>query len=50
MDFASEPFFGNRRSKRYAAVVENGVVSYIFVEQDPTKFTETAAEAVLPHV
>ncbi|KAK5164809.1 uncharacterized protein LTR77_009473 [Saxophila tyrrhenica] len=47
MDFDSVAFFGNRRSKRYAAIVEDGVVKSIWTEDDPTKVTVTSATNVL---
>ncbi len=38
--------FGGIRSKRYAMVVDNGVVTGLFVEQDK-EFVISSAEAVL---
>lgn len=47
MDFDSVGFFGNRRSQRYAAIVEDGVVKDIFVEKSPLDITVSGAPAVL---
>lgn len=47
MDFDSEPFFGNRRSQRYAAIVEDGVVKHVFSEKAPTEITGSSAISIL---
>ncbi|KAA8649791.1 hypothetical protein EYZ11_005381 [Aspergillus tanneri] len=45
--FDSTSLFGNKRSKRYALVVENGKVKEAFVEPDNTGLNVSAAEKVL---
>lgn len=47
VEFDAAPFFGNHRSKRYAAIVENGKVVKEFVEPDSTGISISAAEKVL---
>ena len=47
MDFDATAFFGNKRSQRYVAIVEDGTVKDVFVEKDPTQITSTAASNVL---
>ena len=47
MDFDATAFFGNHRSKRYVAIVDDGVVQDVFVEDDPTQVTSTSATNVL---
>ena len=47
MDFDATAFFGNHRSKRYAAIVDDGIVKEVFVEEDPTQVTSSAASNVL---
>ncbi|KAL4968025.1 peroxiredoxin family protein [Aspergillus stella-maris] len=45
--FDSASIFGNKRSKRYALLVENGKVKEAFVEPDNTGVNVSAAEKVL---
>jgi len=45
--FDASPFLGGPRSKRFVIVAEAGKVSQIFVEEDPSAVTVTAADAVL---
>lgn len=45
--FDASKFFGNERSMRYAAVVENGKVTETFVEPDATGINVSAADKVL---
>ena len=47
MDFDATAFFGNHRSQRYAAIVEDGTVQKIFVEKAPTDVTVSAASNIL---
>ncbi|KAI5367580.1 Putative redoxin [Septoria linicola] len=50
LDFDASGLLGNQRSQRYAAIVENGVVKSIFVEDEAPSVTVTAAENVLQAV
>nr|AFK44899.1 unknown [Medicago truncatula] len=43
-DFDASGLLGNNRSKRYVAVVENGVIKSLQVEDAPPNITVTAAE------
>lgn len=45
--FDASKFFGNHRSKRYALLVEDGVVTKTFIEPDNTSVDISAAEAVV---
>lgn len=45
--FDAEKFFGNKRSKRYALVVEDGKVSAVFEEPDNVSVDVSAAGKVL---
>ncbi|KAG7195148.1 uncharacterized protein KQ657_003669 [Scheffersomyces spartinae] len=45
--FDAEKFFGNKRSKRYALVVEDGKVSSVFEEPDNVSVDVSAAAKVL---
>ena len=47
MAFDATGFFGNRRSNRYSALAEDGVVKKIFIEEDVTQVTSTRADNVL---
>ncbi|KAH8597832.1 Redoxin [Bisporella sp. PMI_857] len=47
VDFDSTAIFGNRRSKRYAIVVEGGKVKSVNIEPDSVGLTISAAEKVL---
>lgn len=47
LDFDATSIFGNHRSKRFAAVVEDGVISKLFIEPDNTGIDVSAAENVL---
>ena len=47
MSFDATGFFGAHRSQRYAALVNNGVVEKIFVQDDPTQITVSSAENLL---
>jgi len=47
LDFDSTAIFGNRRSKRYALVVEDGKVKSIHVEPDNTGTDASMADKVL---
>ena len=47
LDFDSTAIFGNRRSKRYALVVENGKVKSVHVEKDNTGTNDSMANKVL---
>ncbi|KAL7268713.1 Peroxisomal membrane associated protein 20 [Rhizina undulata] len=46
-DFDASGLLGNVRSKRYVAVVENGVVKDLQVEDAPPNITVTAADNIL---
>ncbi|ODQ63128.1 Redoxin [Nadsonia fulvescens var. elongata DSM 6958] len=45
--FDASKFFGNKRSKRYAAVVENGKVQNAWIEPDSTGLDVSTAEKVV---
>lgn len=45
--FDAVAFFGNERSKRFAAVIKDGKIAETFVEPDATGIDKSAAEAVL---
>lgn len=47
MSFDATAFFGNHRSQRYAAIVEDDVVKDVFVEKAPTDITVSSADSVL---
>jgi hypothetical protein len=47
LDFDATGLLGNHRSKRFAAVVENGEVKSLFVESEAPEITVTKAETVL---
>nr|POE56329.1 putative peroxiredoxin pmp20 [Quercus suber] len=47
MDFDATGLLGGHRSKRYAAVIEGGIVRQIFVEDEAPSVTVTSAENVL---
>ncbi|RPB29455.1 AhpC/TSA family protein [Terfezia boudieri ATCC MYA-4762] len=48
MDVDLSAFFGNKRSKRYVIIVEDGKVKEIFTEPDNTSVNVSKAENVLP--
>ncbi|KXT17291.1 hypothetical protein AC579_556 [Pseudocercospora musae] len=50
MSFDASGLLGNHRSLRYAAIVSDGVVKSIFVEDEAPSVTTTAAENVLQAV
>jgi 2-Cys peroxiredoxin 5 len=50
LDFDATSIFGNHRSKRFAAVVEDGTISKLFVEPDNTGIDVSAADNVLRHL
>lgn len=50
MSFDATGLLGNRRSNRYAAIVEDGVVRKIFVEEKPTDVKVSTADSILPQV
>jgi 2-Cys peroxiredoxin 5 len=39
VEFDATPLLGNKRSKRYAVVTEDGKVSKVAIEPDPTQVT-----------
>jgi len=47
MDFDATGFFGERRSNRYAAVIEDGVVKQVFEEASPVDVKVSKSDAVL---
>ncbi|TKA27620.1 hypothetical protein B0A50_04452 [Salinomyces thailandicus] len=47
MDFDATGLLGGRRSQRYVAIVEGGVVVRVFVEDEAPSVTVTSAENVL---
>lgn len=47
LDFDASGLLGNHRSKRFVAVVENGTVKNVYVENDAPDVTVTDAEKVL---
>ena len=47
MSFDASGLLGNHRSARYVAVVENGTVHQIFVEDEAPNVTVTKADNVL---
>ncbi|CAK4031891.1 Redoxin [Lecanosticta acicola] len=50
LSFDASGLLGNHRSQRYAAIVDDGVVKHIFVEDEAPSVTVTGAQAVLEHV
>ena len=50
LSFDASGLLGNIRSKRYAAIVENGTVKEIFVEDEAPTVSVTAADKVLQHL
>jgi len=50
LSFDASGLLGNHRSQRYAAVVKDGVVEHIFVEDEAPSVTVTKAENVLTHL
>lgn len=48
--FDASKFFGNYRSRRYAALIENGRVSKAFVEKDATGIADSEAAKVLEQI
>lgn len=50
MAFDASGLLGNHRSKRYAAVVQDGVVKHLEVEGAPPEVTVTAADNLLSKV
>lgn len=50
MSFDATAFFGNRRSNRYAALAEDGVIKNIFIEEAPTDVKVSSAENLLQHM
>jgi peroxiredoxin len=47
MSFDGTALLGNHRSLRYVALVENGTISKIFIEDAPTDLNVTKADHVL---
>ncbi|RMZ88364.1 hypothetical protein DV736_g4407, partial [Chaetothyriales sp. CBS 134916] len=47
VQFDASPVLGNPRSKRFAAVVDNGKVTKVFIEPDNVGLTGSAAEKIL---
>ncbi|KAI5119678.1 hypothetical protein M0805_009622 [Coniferiporia weirii] len=47
MLFDASALLGGPRSKRYVVVAEDGLVTHVAVEQDPTEVTVTRAEVIL---
>lgn len=47
VSFDASKFFGNERSKRYAAIVKDGEVTETFIEPDATGIDVSAADKVL---
>lgn len=47
MKFDASGLLGNERTKRFAAVVENGKVKTLYVEENPPDVQKTKAEEVL---
>ncbi|RMD42333.1 hypothetical protein DV735_g2757, partial [Chaetothyriales sp. CBS 134920] len=47
VQFDATPVLGNPRSKRFAAVLEDGKVTKVFVEPDATGLTGSAADKIL---
>ncbi|KAF9458079.1 Redoxin [Collybia nuda] len=45
--FDATPILGGPRSKRYAIVADDGQITSIAIEEDPTKFTVTDAKVIL---
>ncbi|KAF2768280.1 nitrite reductase [Teratosphaeria nubilosa] len=50
LSFDASGLLGNHRSQRYAAIVKNGTVEHIFVEDEAPSVTVTKADAVLQHL
>lgn len=50
LEFDASGLLGGVRSKRYAALVENGVVKNVWVEDEAPNLTVSTADAVLKHL
>jgi peroxiredoxin len=50
LSFDASGLLGNHRSQRYAAIVQDGEVKEIFVEDEAPSVTVTAADKVLQHL
>jgi peroxiredoxin len=50
LSFDASGLLGGTRSQRYAAIVHNGVVEHIFVEDEAPSVTVTSAEKVLASI
>lgn len=50
LEFDASGLLGSVRSKRYAAVVEDGIVKDLWVETDAPDLTASTAEEVLKHL
>lgn len=50
LSFDASGLLGNHRSQRYAAIVHDGVVEHIFIEDEAPSVTVTEAEKVLAHL
>ena len=50
MNIDATGLLGNHRSQRYVAIVENGSVKQVFVEDEAPSVTVTKAENVLQYL
>ena len=50
MSFDATALLGNRRSNRYAALAEDGIIKKIFIEEAPTDVKVSTAEILLQHM
>jgi peroxiredoxin len=50
LSFDASGLLGGTRSQRYAAIVHNGVVEHIFVEDEAPSVTVTSAEKILASI
>ncbi|CAD6886375.1 unnamed protein product [Tilletia controversa] len=50
LDFDATALLGSHRPKRFAAVVHQGIVKKLVVEEDPTQVVFTGAASILTHL
>ncbi|KAE8214367.1 hypothetical protein CF327_g2232 [Tilletia walkeri] len=50
LDFDATGLLGSHRPKRYAAIVHQGIVKKLVVEEDPTQVVFTGASSVISHL
>jgi peroxiredoxin len=50
MNFDASGLLGGHRSQRYVAIMKDGVVEHIFVEDEAPTVSVTSADKVLQHL